>query len=143
MKVHVGATGILALAAVAAGAYVLWRGSRAAGEIAGQVAGAVSYGVQQINPMNPDNVFASSANAVTSAATGRPETFGGWLRSVTSDDDERIEAMLRGGPPPKARPAPWLTDNGRFNNPSAYIAPPVTVNGTGYDVPGLPDYFAP
>lgn len=128
VKVQLGAGAVLGVAAVAAVAWVAWRASKgvgslatAASDAAGKVVDAASYAVQQITPWNPDNVAARTVNAGVSAATGRDETLGGWLRSVTSDDDAKIEAMLTGKTAPASSPQ-WSTGGGKWNNPSAYTA---------------------
>jgi hypothetical protein len=68
---------------VIVGGFLLWRGAR----VAGQVAGAVGDAAQAVNPLNPENIFAAGANAVGDAVVsedgaGRNAdgswTLGGW-----------------------------------------------------------------
>lgn len=106
MKVQVGATGVLALGALAAAAgvaYLAWTKGPA----------AVKGALNAVNPLNHDNVFATSVNDYGATIVTTPDgngknadgswSLGGWLRDVTSDDDERIKAMLSTTPQNAAR----------------------------------------
>lgn len=71
----------------------------AAGEWASRKAGAAGEWVSQnVAPWKDTNLAYQGANAVASAIAGRPETLGGWLHSVFSDDDKRVADMLVGKP---------------------------------------------
>lgn len=77
--------------------YVVLKGSKAAGDAWEGAKAAAAGAVQAVNPLNDNNVFASTANTVTDKLTGGAETsFGSWLRGATSDDDQRIADMLAG-----------------------------------------------
>lgn len=74
------------------------------------------------NPGSKENLAYRGTNAIVTAATGREETFGGWLRDLISSDDEKIADMLKGAPPLKplptpARPEPrGINPDGMFGN---------------------------
>jgi hypothetical protein len=77
--------------------WAIRRVTSAASDAAGQVFDAAAQAVDSVNPLNQNNVFAQGANAVVSAATGREETFGGWLYDVTHPDPVTAPPRNTGG----------------------------------------------
>lgn len=71
-----------AVAAVAAVAlYFIGR------KVAGAIPGAASAVGQAINPVNPDNIFAGSVNAVGGALSGQDDwSLGSWVYDVTHEE---------------------------------------------------------
>lgn len=116
MKVGLTGSGVLAVAAIGAAAVA----ALAAWKKGPQ---AIKDAANAVNPLNNNNVFAQGANAVTSSLTGRDETLGGWFRSVTSNDDQKIADMLNGTDQARYTGSEWSTQ-GEYNNPSAYVAAP-------------------
>lgn len=72
-------------AAILAGGAVLYLVGRKLLPAAGEAAVAVG---QAVNPVNPNNVFASGVNAVGGALTDQGEAFslGSWFYDLTHDD---------------------------------------------------------
>lgn len=149
-SVNVNATAVLALAGLAVGGWVLWRGSRVAGELAdgvkqtlGGAAAAVGDAANAVNPLNDQNIIYRAANVLTGGGGGTDDKPLGARFYEWWHGDE----FLAWTPPEKTAAPSWSTQGGQFNNPSAYVAPPqpTYANGAGadYEVPGLPDYFAP
>ena len=78
---------ILTLAGVAVLGLVAWKAYGAAGDAAAAVGEKVSAAAQAVNPLNPDNVFASSVNSVGETITGQSDwSLGGWLYDTTHAD---------------------------------------------------------
>jgi hypothetical protein len=85
-SVSLSAGGTLALVGVAVVGFVLWRGLP-------KVAAAASAAAEAVNPLNPDNVFATGVNAVGGAIVTDPVgpgkaadgswSLGGWIFDVT------------------------------------------------------------
>jgi hypothetical protein len=82
-----------AVAVVAAVAlYVIGR------KVAGAVPGAVSAVGQAVNPVNPDNVFATGVNRVGGAVSGQGSdwSLGSWIYDLTHEDyDPNAPAAAR------------------------------------------------
>lgn len=105
MKVQLNAPAVLALAGLGVAALLAWKGPKLAAAAWNGVKGAADA----VNPLNHDNVFAGGVNAVGAAIVTEPDgagknadgswSLGGWLRDVTSNDDERIRDMLKGSEP--------------------------------------------
>jgi uncharacterized membrane protein YgcG len=110
MKAEVTAGGVLAIAAVAVAGYAAWRVVKAAPDIGAK-----------LNPFNPNNVAATAVNDMVSAAAGRPETLGGVWRAGTSNDDERIQAMLEGRPIPRESSIGANTMAGGWEDPARFF----------------------
>lgn len=111
-----GATGVLALAAVAGGVFLAWRATKAAGSLADKVSSVAAEVGQAINPLSDQNIAYRGATAATAAVTGddRPlgvqmwEWFnpaavqrereaingGGWTPTVTTGDFARMDRAL-------------------------------------------------
>lgn len=114
MKVApVSADLLIKLALLAAGVgvavYAVQRMRDAVPDLGGAVDAAAEWGANlartTLNPASDQNLAYSAANGLTSAATGGADTsFGGWVRSATSNDDERIRAMLEGRALPASKP---------------------------------------
>ncbi len=83
----------------------LWYGQR-------QAAAAVKATANAVNPLNPENVFSSAANAVVSATTGRDETLGGWLYDLTHADPMATANPVTVKPKAPAELAQWNTQPG-------------------------------
>jgi len=73
------------------GGFVIYKASKVASAAAGAVANAVGDGLQAVNPVNPDNVFAQAVNAagdtiISDTGPGRNAdgswTLGGWVFDV-------------------------------------------------------------
>lgn len=152
-RVRLGATGVLAVVGLGVAGYLAWRTYRATQDAAGAVSELWRMGGQKIDaaasaglltPMLPSVIgsrigstlrdalgisergaLSDGMDALASAASSRQETAGGLLRSVTSDDEARIQAMLQGS---GSTTTVWSTA-GRWNNPSAYVSPGVTGDG--------------
>ena len=114
MKLNLTGSGVLAVAGLVALGLVALELRRAAASVRLPDVRDYLPTVDTFNPWSRDNVAYQTANRITTAATGREESFGGWLYDVTHAD-------------PVTAPPP----------------PAVIGAGTGYDAPGLPDYFAP
>lgn len=98
------ATGVLALAGVVVGGFVLWRFYKAAGQVgdkisdAARAAAEVAYhtATVDLNPADPGNVVNRAVLAVPRAVTGDDSwTLGGWLYEVTHPS---VTAMDRPAP---------------------------------------------
>jgi hypothetical protein len=78
----------IALGALVAGAllYAVRRASAGAGDLAAKAWDTATGAAWAVAPWNQDNVIYGTANNAISAATGRDETLGGWLYSVTHPD---------------------------------------------------------
>lgn len=121
VQVGVGAGAVLALAGLGVAGYLAWRSYQGAARMAqtarelaalgGQkmeafaVAAQDPYSVQGVlaygGPLNPIARVAAPAYA-TFKDIQREGSIGGWLRSVTSDDDQRVRDMLAGTTPQNA-----------------------------------------
>jgi hypothetical protein len=98
MKLALSATGVLAVAGLAAVGLVVWKGQGLASAAAGKVADAV----QAVNPFNPDNVVAAVANKVVNLGNTDPaqETnIGGALWEVDNWLREHNPFTSTGTPP--------------------------------------------
>lgn len=88
-QVSIDGTGVLALVAVAVLGLVVWKGLPKLGQ-------AAAAAGQAVNPLNPDNVFASGVNAVGGAIVTDPAgpgknadgswSLGGWVYDVLNPD---------------------------------------------------------
>jgi hypothetical protein len=79
----------LAVAAAAiGGAWLLLRSAQ--GQVASALDSAAEWGANlartSLNPLSDQNLAYQGASAAVSAATGRDETVGGWVYSVTHPD---------------------------------------------------------
>ena len=98
-----------------------------------KVAAAVGDAAHAVNPLNPDNVFASGVNNVGAAIAGQAPgswSLGSWLYDVTHPDELATPA-----PAPAANPlASWPIDFGTGDgwetaSIDAYSRPPATSSG--------------
>lgn len=153
MKVSVGGSAVLAVVGVGVAAYVAWsvyrKGAAAADAVAelwemgGQKLGDLTQAVTEQAKVAATKPYSMQAVAAYGGPLNPIGRVAGSIPGALEEWDALRAQWQRLTAPKNTAPAPWLTDSGRFNNPSAYVAPPVTGNGTGYDEPGLPDYFAP
>ena len=74
----------LALTGVAVGLAVYLVSKVAA--TASNAAGAIGSAFENVNPASQNNVLYHTATTITSAATGREETLGGWLYDLFNPD---------------------------------------------------------
>lgn len=104
-------------AIVAAGAgmvaFVAWRGSKAVGDTLKSAVATAGTAVHAVNPLNPDNVFATAVNKAGAAVShDRYWTLGGWFYDITHADAGAIATapVARidfGRSPDPADPAAW------------------------------------
>lgn len=86
MKVELSPTALLALAGVVVLGVVVWKVAGKAGELASSAAEAAKDAAQAVNPLNNDNVFATTVNDVGAVITGNPQgswSLGSWIYDVT------------------------------------------------------------
>lgn len=86
------------LAISAAGVFLAWLAYQAITKGPQAVAAAA----QAVNPLNSNNVFAQSANAVTSTIAGRDTTLGGYLWEWMNPGSVAKETGLTAGAAPAA-----------------------------------------
>lgn len=139
MKVQVGGSAILAVVGIAAAAYVGYKVYRKGADAADAVAELWKLGGQKIE------AFAEVAKEQGAIAATNPNSlpaviaYGGPLNPIARtaasaagawDELQELWGRVTGGAAPEnTQPAPWLTGNGAWNNPSAYTAPGTTGSG--------------
>lgn len=93
--VKLNATAVLALVGIGVAAYAVYRGTQAAGKIAGAVGQGLTDAAYAVSPLNHDNILSKGVNSVGGAIVsdtgpGRNAdgswTLGGWFYDVTNPD---------------------------------------------------------
>jgi hypothetical protein len=94
--VKLTATGVLALAALAAVGILAWRFSPDLKKVV----------TETLNPASRENIVNKPISAAVSAAVGREESLGGWLAEWLNPATRKVAEMLQG--PTSARVKPVL-----------------------------------
>ncbi len=91
VKLAVGA------AVIGAAVWAARRVSDSAGSVAAAWWNTATDAAWSLSPTNPNNVLAQGANSAVSAATGRPDTLGGWVYDATHRDPTKDPLMSISG----------------------------------------------
>ncbi len=84
------------LAGIGIVAYVGWKAYKAAGNITGAIKGTA----HALNPVNPDNIFATGANKVVSALAGRETSLGSFIYDLVHPSSPTSSPVSGQGTPP-------------------------------------------
>lgn len=90
-KVELTPTALLALAGVVVLGVVAWKLAGKAGELADGAIETAKDAAQAVNPLNNENVFATTVNDVGAVVTGNPKgswSLGSWIYDVTHPGED-------------------------------------------------------